>query len=241
MIGDMGASSNLKRNTRIVGSLVKSISARRSIGEEIAGMEGSEKENKREKGSRTKIDKTSLWIPAACAAGRPHCSKCPARYEIMSVCILRHNDNLSRLRPVEFLLSASLEPFPYLCFRDLTSYFQSAMVATSLSCSFPPSPSILSLSLFFFLFLQFFLFFCIQPYEQCSLASIDIEVPESISWPPSRMETRIWPVVVEIGLVSKFPWEETRILINSFVSESFRIKQGCSFAIVSERIFPFYT
>lgn len=159
MIGDMGASSNLKRNTRIVGSLVKSISARRSIGEEIAGMEGSEKENKREKGSRTKIDKTSLWIPAACAAGRPHCSKCPARYEIMSVCILRHNDNLSRLRPVEFLLSASLEPFPYLCFRDLTSYFQSAMVATSLSCSFPPSPSILSLSLFFFLFLQFFLFF----------------------------------------------------------------------------------
>lgn len=112
-------------------------------------MEGSEKENKREKGSRTKIDKTSLWIPAACAAGRPHCSKCPARYEIMSVCILRHNDNLSRLRPVEFLLSASLEPFPYLCFRDLTSYFQSAMVATSLSCSFPPSPSILSLSPFF--------------------------------------------------------------------------------------------
>ena len=125
-------------------------------------MEGSEKENKREKGSRTKIDKTSLWIPAACAAGRPHCSKCPARYEIMSVCILRHNDNLSRLRPVEFLLSASLEPFPYLCFRDLTSYFQSAMVATSLSLAlFLHLPSFcLSLSLSFSLFLFFsFLFF----------------------------------------------------------------------------------
>ena len=205
-------------------------------------MEGSEKENKREKGSRTKIDKTSLWIPAACAAGRPHCSKCPARYEIMSVCILRHNDNLSRLRPVEFLLSASLEPFPYLCFRDLTSYFQSAMVATSLSLAlFLHLPSFcLSLSLPF-LFFSIFFFLCIQPYEQCSLASIHIKVPESIRWPPPRMETRIWPVVVEIGLVSKFPLEETRILINSFVSESFRIKQDCSFAIVSERIFPFYT
>lgn len=57
--------------------------------------------------AETKIDKTSLWIPAACAAGRPHCSKCPARYEIMSVRIPRHGDNLSRLHNFSYLSTAS--------------------------------------------------------------------------------------------------------------------------------------
>lgn len=58
-----------------------------TVKERIRGKETDRtRDARREKkeGRRTKTDKTSLWIPAAYRAGRPHCPKCPARYEIMS-------------------------------------------------------------------------------------------------------------------------------------------------------------
>lgn len=170
MARDIEAGSNLKRNTRIVGS--RSSSSDEGRKREVAGrrVEGEEGEEvKKEKENRTKIDKTSLWIPAACTAGRPHCSKCPARYEIMSVCIPRHKDNLSRLRPVEYLLSALLEALPYLRFHDFASYFQSRNTRDKLpSRSFP---------------LGRFFVFGPQSFERCPLAlrsvskSLDLCIP----------------------------------------------------------------
>ena len=145
--------------------------------------------SKKEKGSRTKIDKTSLWIPAACTAGRPHCSKCPARYEIMSVCIPRHKDNLSRLRPVEYLLSAfarssPISLLPRLCFLLPICNTRAKLLSLSLSDVFPR--------------------FSLQSSEQCSSALRSISLNpcwEALAGTLSR-------VVSEIGLVLEtFSWK----------------------------------
>ncbi|KYN44784.1 hypothetical protein ALC56_00779 [Trachymyrmex septentrionalis] len=55
-----------------------------TVEERMRERNGSDARREKKEGSRTKTDKTSLWIPAAYRAGRPHCPKCPARYEIMS-------------------------------------------------------------------------------------------------------------------------------------------------------------
>lgn len=55
-----------------------------TVKERMRERNGSDARREKKEGRRTKTDKTSLWIPAAYRAGRPHCPKCPARYEIMS-------------------------------------------------------------------------------------------------------------------------------------------------------------
>lgn len=84
ILEEEGEGSNLKGNTRDSRIRLK------RLGEETRLDVGEGGAKRKKEDAETKIDKTSLWIPAACAAGRPHCSKCPARYEIMSVRIPRH-------------------------------------------------------------------------------------------------------------------------------------------------------